>query len=256
LKKIAKQLIVTGLNPDGFQKETCLFMKYYPINLNILNKEVLVVGGGPVGLRKAQALLDCGAYVTIVSPSFSEETDRLQPRERVQFKIRPFEEADLEGKFLVLSATDDVSLNQHISKLAHNRNMLCNIADFPEACNFILPSIVRQGDFVLAISTSGQSPAFAKAMRKKLSDQFGLEYKYFLDIMGALRKKLLAEKHAPEEHKLLFEKVIQEGLLEKVALRNVSEIDTILQCILGKEFSLSDICPEAYVFCCESEEKK
>ena len=93
-------------------------------------------------------------------------------------------------------------------------------------------------------------------MRKKLSCQFGPEYGYFLEIMGALRKKLLAEKHAPEEHKPLFTKLIQEGLLEKIALRNVSEIDTLLQHVVGKEISLAKLCPNVHAFCCESEEKE
>ena len=229
-------------------------MKYYPINLNITNKHVLVVGGGPVGVRKAQTLLDCGAQVTLVSPDVAKEADLLTPAERVTIKRRAFKEEDLTGMFLVIGATDDMPLNRQISRLAHEKNMLCNIADVPDACNFILPSILRQGDFTVAISTGGKSPAFSKAMRKKLSAQFGPEYGCFLTLMGAVRQKLLAEKHSPEEHKPLFNRLIDEGLVEKIASADMGEIDRVLAFVLGEEYTLMALCPDLCVHL--SERKK
>ena len=85
--------------------------------------------------------------------------------------------------------------------------MLCNIADVPEICNFILPSVIRRGDLVVSVSTSGKSPAFAKHLRKDLENNFGDEYARFLELMGAIRKKLLQTEHAPEAHKPIFERL-------------------------------------------------
>lgn len=218
-------------------------MKYYPINLNVSDKHVLVVGGGAVGVRKAQTLLDCGAFVTMVSPQFSPEVASLSPAKRLTMKEHVFEEADLNGMFLVISATDDMALNRHISRLAHERQMLCNIADVPDACNFILPSILRQGDFTLTISTNGKSPAFSKAMRKQLTSQFGPEYDFFLTLMGAIRQKLLAKEHAPEEHKPLFNQLIQADLVGKIAQADIDAIDNTLTSVLGEGYTLSHLCP-------------
>jgi len=214
-------------------------MKYYPAFLDVSKKQCLVVGGGAVGTRKVRTLLECDARVTVVSSEFSPRLQALASQNRVTLKNRPYRFQDLEGMFLVIGATDAEALNRRISKDAARRNMLCNIADRPEACNFILPAIVEQGDLVIAISTSGRSPAFAKHLRQKLAAEFGPEYGRFLDVMGAVREKLLAEKHAPEAHKPLFEKLIAAGIVDLIREGDEKKIDALLREILGAEFSLA-----------------
>jgi len=173
-------------------------MRYYPINLDVLNRKCLIVGGGSVGTRKVLTLLDCGAKVTLVSPDASEKLLELVDNGLIAWEKRSYLTSDLDGTFLVIGATDDEELNHQISADAEKLNMLCNIADRPEVCNFILPAIVNRGDLMISISTSGKSPAFAKTLRKELERQFGVEYAEFLRLMGAIRKKLLSEKHEPE----------------------------------------------------------
>ena len=126
---------------------------------------------------------------------------------------------------LVIGATDDEDLNHRISRDAAERSLLCNIADRPTVCNFILPAVIQRGDLVITVSTSGRSPAFAKKLRRDLEDRFGEEYAEFLNLMGAIRAKLLAEAHAPEAHKPLFEKLIEADLLELVRCRDIARID-------------------------------
>ena len=113
-------------------------------------------------------------------------------------------------------------LNLQIHAEAERRGILCNIADRPKACNFILPSIVNRGDLTIAISTSGKSPAFAKKLRKDLEKEFGTEYADFLKLMGEIRKKLLNENHEPEAHKHLFEQLIEGKLIEMIKDRNIT----------------------------------
>ena len=151
-------------------------MRYYPIHLDIQNRNCLVVGGGGVGTRKVDNLLKCGARVNVVSPEISSKLQDLSKSERLTLRFRHYRSTDLEGMFLVIGATDDDALNRQVSRDAEARNTLCNIADRPEVCNFILPSIVRRDDLVITISTSGRSPALAKKLRKRLERQFGLEY--------------------------------------------------------------------------------
>lgn len=216
-------------------------MRYYPISLDIAEKECLVVGGGAVGTRKVEMLLNCGAFVSVVSEEFSEKLKNLNKTAKLKLLSKEYSESDLNGKFLVIGATDNQKLNKKIGNDAKIKNMLCNIADLPEVCNFILPSIVNRGDLTIAVSTSGKSPAFAKKLRKDLAEQFGEEYAVFLYLMGAIRKKLLNEKHAPEDHKILFEKLIKNDLLELTRQKDIKNIDKLLQETLGSGFVYKDL---------------
>ena len=211
-------------------------MRYYPIFLDIKNRKCLVVGGGSVATRKIGTLLDCGAKVTVVSPKVTDKLRKMADEGLLTLHKRPYESADLEDMFFVIGATDKANLNTKIYRDAERLGKLCNIADKPEVCNFILPSIINRGDLTIAVSTSGKSPAFAKKLRKDLERQFGEEYADFLALMGEIRKKLLKETHDPEAHKPLFEKLISEGLLDKIKSRDTEAIDALLYDILGDGF--------------------
>ena len=216
-------------------------MEYYPVNLDIKKRKCLVVGGGRVGTRKVLTLLDCGARVTVVSPDAREKLIELANRGAITLEKRPYRETDLDGMFLVIGTTDDEELNYQISLAAEKLNMLCNIADRPQVCNFILPSIVSRGDLTISISTSGKSPALAKKLRIELEEQFGIEYADLLRLMGAIREKLLKQKHEPEAHKHLFEQLISRNLVDMIRDTRKKEIDSLLCEVLGEGFRFDDL---------------
>lgn len=196
-----------------------------------------MVGGGAVGRRKALMLAECCANVTVVSPSADKQMLALAADGTVELKKRPYRSTDLDGMFLVIGATSDKDLNQQIKEDAAQRGLLCNIADRPEACNFILPSVVNRGDLIIAVSTSGKSPAFAKKMRRELEKKFGQEYAVFLKLMGAIRTKLLSQAHQPEAHKKLFEKLIDRGLVEMIKEKKIEAINQLLLETLGNGYA-------------------
>ncbi len=216
-------------------------MRYYPINLDIKNRKCLIVGGGAVGTRKVDTLLECGARVTVVSPEPTPRLTRLASEAAITLKKRSYRSDDITGMFLVIGATDDESLNRKVSKDAERAHILCNIADRPEVCNFILPSIVRRGDLVITVSTSGKSPALAKHLRQQLEAQFGPEYADFLLLMGAIRKKLLSQAHEPEAHKGLFHKLIDSHILNLMHAGKKEAVNAILYKILGEGFRLEEL---------------
>ena len=213
-------------------------MRYYPIHLDIKNRDCLIVGGGVVATRKVSTLIECGARVTVVSPDPTPELTKLASEGSVTLKKRAYRKDDLTGMFLVIGATDDERLNRQISKDAEQAQILCNIADRPEVCNFILPSIVRRGDLVITISTSGKSPALAKHLRQKLETQFGPEYADFLLLMGAIRRRLLSQTHEPETHKTLFNQLVDSDLIQLMQAGKTEEINSLLYKILGKGFKI------------------
>lgn len=216
-------------------------MRYYPVHLDIQNRNCLVVGGGAVGTRKVLTLLQCGARVTVVSPIISDRLRELAATGTLTLYKRPYQTGDLDGIFLVIGATNDEALNRRISSDAEGINTLCNIADRPEICNFILPSIVRRDDLVITISTSGRSPALAKKLRQILENQFGEEYADFLRLMGAIRKKLLKRSHEPEAHKYLFEQLINSDLIALIREKKIDDINALLIDILGQGYRYDEL---------------
>jgi precorrin-2 dehydrogenase/sirohydrochlorin ferrochelatase len=230
-----------GGQPDFLAKQIQQIMKYYPVHLDIKNRNCLVVGGGAVGTRKVNTLLECGARVTVVSPNPTPQLTKLASEGAIILTRRAYRSADLDGAFLVIGASDDESLNQQISNDAALTNSLCNIADRPEACNFILPSIIQRGDLVITISTSGKSPALAKQLRQKLETQFGKEYAEFLLLMGVIRKKLLSRAHAPEAHKTLFNHLIDSDLIQLMQAGKTKEINSLLYKILGEGYKIEEL---------------
>ena len=216
-------------------------MKYYPVHLDINNRSALVVGGGGVGTRKVRTLLDCGARVKVVSLETSEQLRDLAASGEIVLEERSYQSDDLSDMFLVIGATNDEKLNRQISSDADRLNTLCNIADRPEVCNFILPSIVHRDDLVITISTSGKSPALAKKLRKTLENQFGEEYGTLLRLMGAIRKKLLGQAHEPEAHKPLFEQLLNSDLIGMIRKAEIDKIDSLLLEVLGEGYIFKDL---------------
>jgi siroheme synthase-like protein len=163
---------------------------YYPIFLNLEGKKCVVVGGGEVALRKVRTLLNCGAKVVVVSPALNSDLAQLAEAGTISVISREYEPKDLTDAVIVVAATDIAEVNQNIAKKARKHGILVNVVDRPEASDFIMPSFVRRGDLVLAVSTSGASPALAKKIRMRLEQTFGEEYSPLLSVIKEVRQEL------------------------------------------------------------------
>jgi len=216
-------------------------MRYYPIHLDIRGRHCLVVGGGSVGTRKVQTLLECGARVTVVSPQISSDLRRLEQAGEIRIRRRSYRSPDMRGVFLVIGATDDQDLNQRVSRDAARAGIPCNIADRPAACSFVLPAVVQRGDLVITISTSGKSPALAKKLRRELQRQYGPEYAVFLDLMGAIRERLLDGDGRPADCRPIFERLVHSDLIELIRTGDVEKIDARLKNILGEGYCWQEL---------------
>lgn len=212
-------------------------MRYYPVNLDVRNRRCLVVGGGAVGERKVKTLLECGADVVVITLMATGHLHHLASEGRIRLRLRGYQPSDLDGQFLVIGATGEEQLNRQISEDASGRGILCNIADCPGACTFVLPAVVSQGDLIIAVSTSNKSPALAKRIRQALEKEFGPEYGTLLNLMGAIRARLFAEAKSPEAHKWMFERMLDGGLLEMIRKENTQEATALLQEILGEGYT-------------------
>ena len=160
---------------------------YYPLMLKVKGEACLVVGGGAIALQKARALRRAGADVTAVSPSFSPAFQRL-PVRRLR---RRFRAGDVAGRILVIAATDSPDVNRAVSAACVARGIPVNVVDVPELCSFIVPSIIRRGPVVVAISTGGQSPSLAKALRRQIESILPSSLGKTALRLGAARREIL-----------------------------------------------------------------
>jgi precorrin-2 dehydrogenase/sirohydrochlorin ferrochelatase len=115
--------------------------------------------------------------------------------------------------FLVIGATDDPELNEKIGREAKECRILCNIADEPGECNFILPSLVCRGDLTIAVSTAGKSPALAKKIRLNLEEGFPEIYGPYLELLGQIRNEVLARNLSQEKNQNIFETLVNSPVL-------------------------------------------
>ena len=118
--------------------------------------------------------------------------------------FRSFKEDELNGAYMVIAATDDSIEKRRIGKLAKKKGILVNVVDQPDDCNFIVPSIVKRGDLIIAVSTSGKSPALARKLRKELESLYGKEYEDYLNLMGGLRKEIIKKGGSSDENREIF----------------------------------------------------
>ena len=162
----------------------------FPIFLKLEQFETLLVGGGNVALEKLQSLLSNspGTSITVVAPFVRHEIiELLGSYPKCKIVQRPFEEGDLDGKRLVVCATDDPELHKNIKLLTHIKGILINVADTPELCDFYLSSIVQRGSVKIAVSTNGKSPTVAKRLKEVISDMIPGEMENVLDNLQTLR---------------------------------------------------------------------
>ena len=171
----------------------------FPIFLKLDQLNTLVVGGGNVALEKVSAISRNSpeARVTMVATFFREDTlAYIEKFPLVRYEIREFLEGDLEGRDLIICATDNVPLHQKIKALAVERHLLCNVADTPHLCDFYLGSIVQKGDLKIAISTNGKSPTLAKRIRAFLEEVIPADIQETMDGLEAYRNSLKGDFEA------------------------------------------------------------
>jgi len=155
--------------------------------MNLKERNCLVVGGGDVAARKIEMLVSCGAKVIAVAPEIDASLAPLIERGDVKHLKEEFRTEHTDGVVLAIAATDNETVNRAVYDSATAKGIPVNVVDVPPLCSFIVPSIVESGDLIIAISTSGKSPAFSKRIRKELQKKFGPEYGEMLEMMGKIR---------------------------------------------------------------------
>lgn len=165
----------------------------FPVFLKLEVLETLIVGGGPVGLEKLNAILKNSpqASVTLVARHIHREIrDLAAGHPRVRLEERNFRLWDLWNKDLVLLAANNRALHETIRKFARNKHLLVNVADTPDLCDFYMGSVVTRGNLKIGVSTNGKSPTISKRLREYLEEAIPEETDDLLNNMGRIRDQL------------------------------------------------------------------
>jgi precorrin-2 dehydrogenase/sirohydrochlorin ferrochelatase len=150
----------------------------------------VVIGGGAVALQKVKGLLDAGAQVTVVSPQLQPDLQALADEGRLRHIEREYQPGDLEGYLLAFVGTDDRSVNATVAAEGKQRGVLVNAVDDTPNCDFIMPAIAQRGGLIVALSTSGASPAMARKMREELEAFLTEDYALMLELAAEVRREL------------------------------------------------------------------
>ena len=152
---------------------------------------------------------------------------------------RGYEAGDLQGAFLVVAASDAPEVNTKVWREASELGILVNVADKPEECNFILPSVLRRGGLTLAVGTGGASPALARKLRTGLEGRFGPEYSSLVGLMDSLRTWALSTIEDPGRRRRILLSAAEDGvILER--LRGGEDPEAILSDLKKSYLSDSD----------------
>ena len=166
-------------------------MALYPIFLKLEGRKVLIAGGGKVAEEKIYAVLRSATDVTVVAPKVSEQIRKWVEAGLVQHIADEYSPGMVRQYFLVIACTDSEAVNRKIYVEAQQAGVLCNAVDDPSYCDFYAPAVVRRGEFQIAISTGGNSPALAQRVRKKLETQYGEEYESWTGWLGRMREGII-----------------------------------------------------------------
>jgi precorrin-2 dehydrogenase / sirohydrochlorin ferrochelatase len=172
-------------------------MDYYPINLNLNGKKVVVIGGGKVAQRKIVGLMETKADITVVSPELTHQLNEYAQAGKITWKKKDFFASDIQDAFLIIAATNQSEINLSVQKAAEPYQLI-SLVDHPAESNFILPSVVKRGRLSIAVSTSGASPTLAKQIKQEIAERYGPEYREYVDFLFMSRKYILQEIQDPK----------------------------------------------------------
>ncbi|MCL2915344.1 bifunctional precorrin-2 dehydrogenase/sirohydrochlorin ferrochelatase [Shewanella corallii] len=184
-------------------------MQYFPLFVDTQKLKVLIVGGGEVAARKLDLLARTNAEINLIAPEVIEEILLRAEKEEVRVQTRAALPEDMPGWDLVYLATDSESLNLRLAAAAKEAGGLVNVVDTPRACDFITPSIVDRGRMVVAISTAGAAPVFARQIRAKLEAMLPQSLSPLLNFVASRRDDVQQRLPSGKARRIFWERFFQ-----------------------------------------------
>lgn len=210
-------------------------MDFLPIFINVRDQKCLVVGGGKVAARKTILLQKAGGCVTVIAPTLDESLNEQLQQKKLTHCAEFFHDDHLDGAALVIAATNDDKINQHVSQAAKLRHIPVNVVDNPGLCSFIMPAIVDRSPILIAISSSGKSPVLARLLRAHLETVIPQAYNRLASYAANFREQVKKHFSHPEKRRIFWEKVFYGPFSEMVfAGKDRAAQDYLVQALQGE----------------------
>ena len=206
------------------------FVPVYPVNLVVSGRRCVVVGGGSVAARKVEGLAAAGAEIVVIAPQVDPS---IRAVAGVTVLEREYRSGDLEGAWLAVAATDDPGTNRLVHADGEAARVWVNAVDDPPACSFTLPALVRRGPVVVAVSTSGHSPALAAWIREKVAEQLGPEVALLAEWLSEAREEMKASGRSTED--VDWRTALDSDMLELIRTGQVALARERLQACLSSQ---------------------
>lgn len=204
-------------------------MDYLPLFHNLQKRQVLVVGGGEVALRKARLLASAGAVLRVVAPLIEPQLIELVERAAGQSVVRGYLDSDLDGCVLVVAATDDETLNARVSQDAHAKGVPVNVVDAPALCSVIFPAIVDRSPLLVAVSSGGDAPVLARLIRARIETWIPAAYGRLAGLAKKFRSQVKKRLPDVQQRRVFWEDVFQGGIAERVFAGQEGEAERLLE---------------------------
>lgn len=208
-------------------------MSYFPLMINIDYKKVVIVGGGNVARQKVEALLPTNAHITIVSPTVTDRLKNYITEGRAVWKQKRFEPADLDDAALIFAATNDESVNDAVEEATQHWQLL-NRADALGRMDFMNPAVVRRGDFVVTVSTTGASPALTRKVKRDLEGQYDESYAQYVAFLKEARLIIL-KNYEGDAKKAALAQLLEPEILDWIEQKNEEKCAQFLRQIEAGE---------------------
>lgn len=190
----------------------------YPLFVRLDGRRVAVVGAGSVARRKIEAMVEYGARVNVIAPVAHDAIETMAQNGLITWEQRAYTQGDLEGAALAIVATNDPEVNEQAFQEANAHGVLVNVVDVPELCTCIVPSIMRRGQFQVAISTNGAAPSVARELRRDLEERFGAWWEDYIDLLADVRVLVKERVPGPADVRTpIFEALSAAGLESRIA---------------------------------------
>jgi precorrin-2 dehydrogenase/sirohydrochlorin ferrochelatase len=209
-------------------------MSKYPIFLELGERRSVVIGGGSVAARKAQALLNADTRLVVVAERIDNMMTVICQGKNAELIKSRYSKEYLTGAVLVIAATNNNQLNKQIYKDCQELEILCNVVDVSELCDFYVPAVVKRGDLQIAIGTEGRCPAYAGHIRKKLEKIFTEKHGQFLAELEQLRKRIIKEVAEPADRKALLGELADDKSFEYFVENNKVQWQTYTEELINK----------------------
>jgi precorrin-2 dehydrogenase/sirohydrochlorin ferrochelatase len=191
----------------------------YPVMLDLHARKVVVAGGGKIAVRKLASLIDSGAYIQVISLTFTEQITQWAEEGRMELAQKQIEQADLNEAFFIVAATNDSNVNRQIAEWAHPWQLV-NAADDKARGNVVIPAHVKRGDLSIAISTNGSSPSLTKMIKRELSEKYDESFEGFVSFLKECRELIHQGSWSKEMKLQLLKECVHSSYLEQPELRS------------------------------------